>query len=149
MSSHRAWNLVAELTYRCPLRCAYCSNPMSYAQNEKIKLGVIGTGGQGRVAHIGEGLRVNADAIEVVAVCDVFQRHLDMGYEAAGGQWRQESFHWWKVLCTLRWGLGLAGQAAAHLNGSVPSIVMAASGRRVAELEYDTLMLIRASYATS
>ena len=43
-------------------------------------------------------------------------------------------------------GLGLAGQAAAHLDGSVPSIVMAASGRRVAELEYDLLMLIRAGY---
>ncbi|MDJ0786036.1 MAG: pyrroloquinoline quinone biosynthesis protein PqqE [Myxococcota bacterium] len=23
----RLWNLVAELTYRCPLRCPYCSNP--------------------------------------------------------------------------------------------------------------------------
>ncbi len=31
MSAHRAWNLVAELTYRCPLRCAYCSNPTDYA----------------------------------------------------------------------------------------------------------------------
>ena len=30
MSEHRAWNLVAELTYRCPLRCAYCSNPVDY-----------------------------------------------------------------------------------------------------------------------
>lgn len=28
----RPWNLVAELTYRCPLRCAYCSNPLSYRQ---------------------------------------------------------------------------------------------------------------------
>jgi aminoglycoside phosphotransferase (APT) family kinase protein len=74
---------------------------------------------------------------------------LRAGYEAAGGEWRHESFHWWKVLCTLRWGLGLAGQAAAHLNGSVPSIVMAASGRRVAELEYDTLMLIRGSYTSN
>jgi pyrroloquinoline quinone biosynthesis protein E len=25
-------NLVAELTYRCPLRCAYCSNPLDYAR---------------------------------------------------------------------------------------------------------------------
>jgi PqqA peptide cyclase len=24
----RLWNLVAELTYRCPLRCPYCSNPV-------------------------------------------------------------------------------------------------------------------------
>jgi pyrroloquinoline quinone biosynthesis protein E len=27
----RPYNLVAELTYRCPLRCAYCSNPLDYA----------------------------------------------------------------------------------------------------------------------
>lgn len=30
MSAPRPWNLVAELTYRCPLRCAYCSNPLDY-----------------------------------------------------------------------------------------------------------------------
>jgi len=28
----RPLNVVAELTYRCPLRCAYCSNPLHYAQ---------------------------------------------------------------------------------------------------------------------
>ncbi|MAE95367.1 MAG: phosphotransferase [Deltaproteobacteria bacterium] len=65
------------------------------------------------------------------------------GYEAAGGAWRDEAFHWWKVLGTLRWGLGLAGQAKAHIDGSVPNIIMAASGRRVAELEYDLLMLLQ------
>ena len=27
--SYRLWNLVAELTYRCPLRCPYCSNPLA------------------------------------------------------------------------------------------------------------------------
>ena len=26
----RPYNLVAELTYRCPLRCAYCSNPLGF-----------------------------------------------------------------------------------------------------------------------
>ncbi|WP_227553518.1 hypothetical protein, partial [Acinetobacter baumannii] len=24
--------LLAELTYRCPLQCPYCSNPLDYAQ---------------------------------------------------------------------------------------------------------------------
>jgi len=43
----------------------------------------------------------------------------------------------------LRWGLGLAGQADAHLDGRFPSVVMAASGRRVPELEWDLLMLLR------
>lgn len=31
MSAPRPWNLVAELTYRCPLRCPYCSNPEGFA----------------------------------------------------------------------------------------------------------------------
>jgi pyrroloquinoline quinone biosynthesis protein E len=30
VSAPRPYGLVAELTYRCPLRCAYCSNPVSY-----------------------------------------------------------------------------------------------------------------------
>ena len=41
------------------------------------------------------------------------------------------------------WAVGLAGQTMAFLDGRVPSIVMAASGRRVPELEWDLLMLIR------
>ncbi len=64
-------------------------------------------------------------------------------YEAAGGTWDEDRFQWWRVLGTVRWGLSLAGQARAHLDGSFPSIVMAASGRRVPELEYDTLLLLR------
>lgn len=71
---------------------------------------------------------------------------LKAAYQNAGGTWDDHAFHWWKVEGTLRWGLGLAGQAAAHLDGSVPNIVMAASGRRVAELEYDCLMLIKREY---
>jgi len=64
-------------------------------------------------------------------------------YEAASGTFDAERFHWWKVLGTLRWAIGLAGQAKAHIDGSVPNIVMAASGRRVGELEYDLLCLLR------
>ena len=64
MTAQRAWNLVAELTYRCPLRCAYCSNPTDFAQTreslsaadwarvfrEASELGVVhvGTRRQGR-----------------------------------------------------------------------------------------------------
>jgi aminoglycoside phosphotransferase (APT) family kinase protein len=65
------------------------------------------------------------------------------GYEQAGGTFDGERFEWWKALGTLRWALGLAGQTAAHLDGSFRSIVMAASGRRVPELEWDLLMLVR------
>ena len=87
--------------------------------------------------------RFRNDALEVGG----FGARADLvaGYEAAGGRFEPERFHWWKTMSTLRWGLGLAGQAKAHLDGSVPGVVMAASGRRVAELEWDVLMLLRAS----
>jgi len=65
-------------------------------------------------------------------------------YMAAGGSWDEQRFHWWRVLVTMRWGTGLAGQAAMHLDGRFSSVVMAASGRRVAELAYDALTLIDA-----
>ena len=64
-------------------------------------------------------------------------------YMAGGGVWDEDRFDWWRVLGTVRWGLSLAGQARSHLDGSFPSIVMAGSGRRVPELEYDTLLLLR------
>ena len=89
--------------------------------------------------------RFRNDALEVGG----FGTRADLrgGYEAAGGRFDASRFHWWKTMGTLRWGLGLAGQAKAHLDGSVPSLVMAASGRRVAELEWDLLMLLRRSFA--
>jgi pyrroloquinoline quinone biosynthesis protein E len=31
----RLYNLVAELTYRCPLRCVYCSNPIDFASRRE------------------------------------------------------------------------------------------------------------------
>jgi aminoglycoside phosphotransferase (APT) family kinase protein len=68
---------------------------------------------------------------------------LRTAYEVAGGRFDDDRFRWWRVMGTVRWGMSLAGQARAHLDGSVPSIVMAASGRRVPELEYDTLLLLR------
>ena len=71
------------------------------------------------------------------------------GYEAAGGQFDEERFEWSKVEGTLRWALGLAAQTTAFLEGRVPSIVMAASGRRIPELEWDLLMLIRPGSTTS
>jgi hypothetical protein len=72
---------------------------------------------------------------------------LRAGYEAPGGTWDEASFFWWKLYSTLRWGLGLAGQGRAHLDGTFSSIVMAGSGRRVGELEYDCLMLLRDQFA--
>ena len=70
-------------------------------------------------------------------------------YTAAGGTWDEQRFRWWQICGTLRWGTGLAGQARAHLDGSVPSVVMAASGRRIAEQEYDMLTMIRRQLAAT
>jgi pyrroloquinoline quinone biosynthesis protein E len=33
--SPRPYTLVAELTYRCPLRCVYCSNPLDYGRHDR------------------------------------------------------------------------------------------------------------------
>lgn len=85
--------------------------------------------------------RFGEDARELGGFAD--RAPLAAAYEAAGGVFDAERFHWWKVLGTLRWAIGLAGQAKAHIDGSVPNIVMAASGRRVGELEYDLLCLLR------
>jgi PqqA peptide cyclase len=35
VSGERPYTLVAELTYRCPLRCVYCSNPVQVAARER------------------------------------------------------------------------------------------------------------------
>jgi aminoglycoside phosphotransferase (APT) family kinase protein len=84
--------------------------------------------------------RFGADALEVGGFAD--RDALVDAYVAAGGSFDARGFHWWKILGTLRWGIGLARQAIGHMDGSVPSIVMAASGRRVAELEFDLLTLL-------
>jgi aminoglycoside phosphotransferase (APT) family kinase protein len=68
---------------------------------------------------------------------------LRTAYLERGGEWDDARFHWWRVLLTVRWGLGMAGQSRSHLDGSFVSIVMSASARRMAELEFDALQLLR------
>jgi aminoglycoside phosphotransferase (APT) family kinase protein len=67
---------------------------------------------------------------------------LRAGYESAGHSWNEDRFAWWYVFGTMRWAVGLAIQGAAHVRGEVRNIVMCASGRRVPELEYDTLVAL-------
>ena len=77
-------------------------------------------------------------------------QQLRAAYQEAGGQWRQDGFDWWTAARTIWWGIGLAGQAAkfveersdAAQDPPSTSIVHAASGRRVVELEYDLLTLL-------
>lgn len=85
--------------------------------------------------------RFRHDELEVGGLAG--REHLAAGYEATGGEFDPDRFRWWKVQGTLKWALGLAAQSLAYLDGRVPSIVMAASGRRVPELEWDLLMLTR------
>ena len=50
----RPYTLVAELTYRCPLRCVYCSNPLDYASHQDA----LSTADWLRVFREAEGLGV-------------------------------------------------------------------------------------------
>lgn len=104
------------------------------------------------VAHIGDPMedlawtsvrmwRFGNDHLEIGGIAT--RDDLRAGYESAGGSWDEGGYFWWQVYSTLRWGLGLAGQGKSHLDGTFRSIVMAGSGRRVGELEYDVLMLLR------
>jgi len=68
---------------------------------------------------------------------------LRRAYEKASGVWREDAFAWWTVARTLWWGLGLARQTQVFIEGGATSIVLAASGRRVVELEYDLLKLMQ------
>ncbi len=108
------------------------------------------------VAHVGDPMedlawmcvrmwRFRNDELEVGGFAT--RGDLRAGYEGAGGAWDDGAFFWWKLYSTLRWGLGLAGQGRAHIDGTFRSIVMAGSGRRVGELEYDCLMLLQNQFA--
>lgn len=68
---------------------------------------------------------------------------LRAGYESAGGVWRDDAFQWWLAARALWWAQGLAGQARSYVTDLTDALVLAASGRRVAEMEYDLLMLTR------
>ncbi|MBF6176657.1 phosphotransferase family protein [Nocardia blacklockiae] len=85
--------------------------------------------------------RFRADAAEIggFAGREPFVR----GYETAGGRFDPDRFRWWKVLCTLSWGVDLARRTTAHLDGTVRDIVAAAAGRHLPEVEWDLLMQIR------
>jgi predicted dehydrogenase len=57
-----------------------------HAATDKVRVGCIGTGGQGGF-HLRTGLP-GAKNIEVVAVCDVYGLHQDAGWKLAGGETR-------------------------------------------------------------
>jgi aminoglycoside phosphotransferase (APT) family kinase protein len=64
-------------------------------------------------------------------------------YHAAGGaDISLAELRWWEILGTLRWGVICLTQAWAHLSGAYRSVELAAIGRRVAEQEWDLLVLL-------
>lgn len=81
-SAPRPYTLIAELSYRCPLRCGYCSNPVDWARHreeldtaawlrvmrEAEELGVVQvnlTGGEPLVRDDLEALVANARALQL------------------------------------------------------------------------------------
>jgi aminoglycoside phosphotransferase (APT) family kinase protein len=65
-------------------------------------------------------------------------------YRAAGGaDISVAELRWWEILGTLRWGVICLSQAWAHLSGAHRSVELAAIGRRVAEQEWDLLLLLQ------
>jgi aminoglycoside phosphotransferase (APT) family kinase protein len=55
----------------------------------------------------------------------------------------REAVRWWETMSNVKWGVMTIGQAFTHLWGHVPSLELAAIGRRTVETEYDVLNIIR------
>jgi aminoglycoside phosphotransferase (APT) family kinase protein len=65
-------------------------------------------------------------------------RYTESGGRAIG----PDTVRWWQAYATMKWAVICALQAGAHLNGAVRSVELAATGRRVAESEWDLLGLM-------
>jgi aminoglycoside phosphotransferase (APT) family kinase protein len=73
------------------------------------------------------------------------RRDLYEAYErASGAPVDADAVHWWEVMSNVKWGVMTIGQAFTHLWGHVPSLELAAIGRRTVETEYDVLELLLA-----
>lgn len=60
----------------------------------------------------------------------------------------RDAVHWWEVMSNVKWGVMTIGQAFTHLMGHVPSMELAAIGRRTVETEFDVLELLGAEDLT-
>lgn len=67
---------------------------------------------------------------------------LDGYAEVAGHRPDPEAVRWWQVFGTARWAVGCRGMAERHLSGAVPSVELAAIGRRVCEQEHDLFLAL-------
>ncbi|WP_436778246.1 phosphotransferase family protein [Yinghuangia sp. YIM S09857] len=65
-------------------------------------------------------------------------------YTAAGGTpVSRPELHFWEVFGTFKWALTCVTQSRLHLSGQVRSVELAAIGRRLAEAEYDLVVLLQ------
>lgn len=60
----------------------------------------------------------------------------------------RDAVHWWEVMSNVKWGVMTIAQAFTHLMGHVPSMELAAIGRRTVETEFDVLELLGAEDLT-
>ncbi|MFD0805256.1 phosphotransferase family protein [Nocardioides caeni] len=59
-----------------------------------------------------------------------------------GGLVDPDRLRWWQVMGCFRWGVICLHQVSRHLSGAERSVELAAIGRRVAEAEYDAMLLL-------
>ena len=65
------------------------------------------------------------------------------GYESVSGHVvDRTALRWWQIMGTVRWGVICLMQGATHWQGHRRSLELAAIGRRVAEAEFDLMLLL-------
>ncbi|MEZ0579413.1 phosphotransferase family protein [Nocardioides sp. MH1] len=77
-----------------------------------------------------------------VAGCGSVEDLLTSYTEAGGEPVDPERLLWWQVMGCYRWGAICRHQVGRHLSGAERSVELAAIGRRVAEAEYDAMLLL-------
>jgi aminoglycoside phosphotransferase (APT) family kinase protein len=68
---------------------------------------------------------------------------LETYHEAGGTPISPETLRFWELYGTFKWAVTCLTQVAIHLRGDVRSVELAAIGRRVGEVEYDLVRLMR------
>lgn len=65
------------------------------------------------------------------------------GYEATSGRnVSREDLRWWQIMGSARWAVICLMQGATHWQGHRRSVELAVTGRRVAEAEFDLMLLL-------
>lgn len=65
------------------------------------------------------------------------------GYEATSGRTvERETLRWWQIMGSVRWAVICLMQGATHWQGHRRSVELAVTGRRVAEAEFDLMLLL-------